>query len=211
MEANWRIRQFFQDISDDDISSLRLFHVELLRFNQKLNLISTYTEQNSDLVHFYDCIKAVEFIKADSKFDTYYDIGSGNGFPGVVFAILAKDRKINLVEVDNRKSEFLKHIVARLQLNNATVLNIKAEDLNISSASGGMCRAFSNLARTLLLGNKIFPMDSTMYSLKGPDWFGELASLPSQICSTWNTEMAYEYDLPENLGARVILRSNRIG
>ena len=185
--------------------------MELLEANNKLNLISTYTEKNSDVIHFYDCIKASQFIQSDSKHDTYYDFGSGNGFPGIVFGILFNNVKSYLVEMDSRKADFLRQIVLKLQLTNIQVSEMRVESIRTKGSCGAMCRGFSNLARTLLMSNKILPVGSTIYHLKGPDWFTELTSLPVQICSTWNTEMACEYDLPDNLGSRVILRSVRIG
>jgi 16S rRNA (guanine527-N7)-methyltransferase len=208
MEAEWRIRSFMESLQVEVMSSLRLYHVELLRFNQKLNLISTYTEKNADLLHFFDCIKACEYVYKDlDAAKEIYDFGSGNGFPGIIMAIMYPDLQVNLIEVDERKSEFLKHMLARLELKNAKVFQVKVEDLKIPQPAKIMCRAFANLARTLLLSNKIVKMGTVIYSLKGPDWFSELAALPNQISSTWNTDMGFEYELPENLGARVVLKS----
>ena len=45
-----------------------------------------------------------------------FDIGSGNGFPGLLMAILDPGHEYNLVESDARKCEFLKHCYHRLEL-----------------------------------------------------------------------------------------------
>ena len=49
------------------------------------------------------------------------DIGSGAGFPGLILAILAKDRKkiinIKLIEKSPKKVKFLKQIINELNLN----------------------------------------------------------------------------------------------
>lgn len=211
MEAQWRLRSQIPDLDEERLSQLRLFHVELLRMNQTLSLISTYTEKNADYLHFLDCLKACEFIyKENSKMQSLFDLGSGNGFPGVVFAILYPQVKVVLVESDERFADFLRHITTRLQLPNTNVVSTKVEELQIDGKTVAVCRAFSNLARTLLMGNKIFARESIIYSMRGSDWFSELASLPTQIGSTWNTEMSYEYELPESLGSRVILKSVKI-
>jgi len=208
MDANWRIRDLIPGLSDDTLSTLRLFHIELLRFNQTLSLISTFTEKNADILHFYDVIKGAEFIAKDNaNLKELYNLSSGNGITGVIFAILYPNVKVNIVIEDHRKSEFVKHIVARTQLPNVVVMNIKPESLSIKEPTVVVGRDFSNLARSLLLGNKILPAGSTFYSLKGADWFKELASLPSQISSTWNNDMAFEFELPEALGPRVVIKS----
>lgn len=208
MDANWRIRDLIPGLSDDILSSLRLFHIELLRFNQTLTLISAYTEKNADILHFYDVIKAVEFIAKDCpNLKELYNFSSGNGITGIIFAMFNPKVKVNIVIEDHRKSEFVKHIVARTQLQNVVVMNIKPDNIKINGPSINVGRDFSNLARTLLLGNKILSTGSTFYSLKGSDWFNELAALPSQISSTWNNEMAFEIELPEALGPRVVIKS----
>jgi len=208
MDAEWRLRELCPNLSDDILSALRIYHLELLRFNQTLNLVSNFTEKNADIIHFYDSVKACEFVIGETpQAKEIFDFGSGNGFPGIVMAILRPQVKVNLVDSDERKCEFLKHIVARAQLTNVKVMQMKVEDVKTSEPAIVITRAFANLARTLLLSNKILKKDSRVYSLKGPDWFSELASLPNQLCSTWNTEMAYEYELPNALGNRVLLRS----
>ena len=211
MQSEWRIRDLINDLSEEVLSTLRLYHVELLRMNQKLNLISGFTEKNADVLHFYDAIMSCRFIASENKdLKEIYDLGSGSGFPGIIFAILFPNIKVRLVESDDRAAEFLRHIVARTEIQNAEVLGVKAENLSIPASAVVMCRGFSNLARTLLLGNKILPTGSTVYSLKGADWFAELSALPSQISSTWNNDMAYEYDLPFSLGPKVVIKSKKM-
>jgi 16S rRNA (guanine527-N7)-methyltransferase len=204
----WRIREYLPNLSDDLISSLRLFHTELLRLNQRLPLISNYTDKNADLLHFYDSIKASEFIVGENpQMTEVYDFGSGNGFPGIVMAMLYPQIRVNLVEGDVRKSEFLRHIIERTETKNVFLMNIKPDEINIKKPAILMSREMANLARTLILGNKVLKVDSVFYTLKGPNWFQELTALPSQISSTWNNQMAFEYELPEGLGTRVIIKS----
>ena len=61
--------------------------------------------------------------------DSLIDLGSGAGFPGLIIAILAKDRKIHLkvklIEKSPKKASFLREIVNYLNLN-VEVLNINA-------------------------------------------------------------------------------------
>lgn len=208
MEAAWRIREHFPELSDETIGALRIFHLELLRFNQTLDLISNSTEKNADLLHFYDSIKSSQFIiQENPDVKEIYDFGDGNGFAGVVTAILYPNIRLKLIEDDIRKVDFLKHIIERTQVSNIEILNIQPEKLKVTEPVIAMSRGMANLARTLLLGSKVLLKDSKLYSLKSDDWFTELSTLPSQISSTWNTDMACEYELPESLGIKVLIRS----
>src|SRR5690606_4269060 len=117
----------------------------LLRYSQELNLISNYTEADADLLHFYESIKASEFIRNDNpKTQTFHDIGSGNGFAAVVFAILYPDIKVSIVEDDSRKADFLKHIVARTEISNVTVMQINPEKLVTKGPIVVMSRDYAN-------------------------------------------------------------------
>ena len=206
----WRIREYFKDISDETLEYFKLYQVELLKFNQRLNLISVGTEANADIVHFYDCIKAVQYLSEQvADVETIYDFGSGNGFPGLIFALLNPEKKIIFIDSDSRKCEFLKYMAARLNTRNISVLNQRIEEMKLGNQVA-MCRGFASLARTLLLTRSTLEEGSIIYSLKGRNWFAEVTSLPHQICSTWNTEMAYEYILPLAQGDRVILKSVKL-
>lgn len=184
--------------------------MELLRYNQKLGLIQPGTERDIDITLFYESIVASKFILKDSSSAAVVHIGANNGFPGLVLSLLNKDVDVTLAEEDERFCDFLRHMIARLELKNTKVIGGKLDQLKLPQSTVAFAKDVSNLARTLLLGNKILSKGSALYILKGTDWFSELASLPSQICSTWNTEMALEYELPERKGIRVVLRSQKI-
>jgi 16S rRNA (guanine527-N7)-methyltransferase len=112
-------------------------------------------------------------------------------------AILYPNQKVVLVESDRRKAEFLKHTLATLGLSNASVLISRVEALPDESISAAVCRGFASLSKTLLIARRIFKTGGKLYNLKGPEWSFEIASIPGQICSTWNTHLLGEYRLPE--------------
>lgn len=57
------------------------------------------------------------------------DIGSGNGFPGLLFAILYPRQFFVLCESSRKKSEFLKYVLSSAKISNAEVLCQRAEDI----------------------------------------------------------------------------------
>ena len=68
----------------------------------------------------------------DKNLKSVIDIGSGAGFPGLIVAILAKDRKIpikvNLIEKSKKKALFLKRVINELKLD-TYVLNLNVFEL----------------------------------------------------------------------------------
>ena len=196
-EKNWRIAQWFPDLSDLQQTMLRVYYLELLKFNPKINLISRRTEPEADQVHFADSIMAGKLILFRNKADTIVDIGSGNGFPGLVMAILSPDRKLVLLDKDQRKVEFLKHVAARVGLKNVTCFNGLLDAYPEASIECGVSRGFASLSGAVIAARKAFKIGGEYYHMKGSVWATEMAEIPTQVCSLWAPGLAADYRLPE--------------
>ena len=114
-------------VSRETITSLVKYENYLIKSNKTLNLIGKSTINEIWLRHFLDSSQVIDFI--DKNTSSLIDLGSGAGFPGLIIAILAKDRKIRLevklIEKSPKKASFLREIVNYLNLN-VEVLNINA-------------------------------------------------------------------------------------
>ena len=66
----------------------------VLEKNQKINLISRKDSSNFVERHIIDCAQAIDFIDLNMK--TCTDLGSGAGLPGIVIAIILRDKKKTL-------------------------------------------------------------------------------------------------------------------
>lgn len=207
--ALWRVPQWFGSLPPVMLEALRKYHAELLKFNVKVNLISRNTERDADEVHFADCILAFEALKKVDLGKQVYDIGSGNGLPGLVFAILDPTREYVLVEGDSRKAEFLKHIVHLLELKNVQIMNVRFETVQALSIQTGISRGFASISKTCLMSNKIFPVGGRFYHLKGTNWSTEIAEIPSQLISVWAPELVGEYSLPVSQARRAIVSTTK--
>ena len=112
-------------VSRETITSLKKYESYLIKSNKNLNLIGESTINEIWIRHFLDSSQVIDFIGENQK--DLIDLGSGAGFPGLVIAILAKDRKIplnvKLIEKSPKKAFFLKEIINILNLN-AEVLNL---------------------------------------------------------------------------------------
>ena len=106
-------------VSRETITSLKKYENILINANKKLNLVGNSTLENIWTRHFLDSAQVIDFIDENDK--TLVDIGSGAGFPGLVMAIVLKDRKISLkiklIEKSPKKVIFLKNLIKELNLN----------------------------------------------------------------------------------------------
>ncbi len=114
----------FTRVSRETITSLKKYEDILTKANKNLNLIGNSTINNIWTRHFLDSAQVIDFIDKNDK--TLIDIGSGAGFPGLVLAIISRDRKIplkiKLIEKSSKKTKFLNKLIDELQLD-AEVIN----------------------------------------------------------------------------------------
>lgn len=195
-QVNWRIEEWFKDLSANHISQLKIFHSELIKFNGKINLISPRTEKNADLVHFADGVIASRLILNSTTHRDIYDLGSGNGIPGLILATLAPDRHIHLVDADMRKCEFMKHVATRAGLKNTTVHHKRLEDLDDESVSCASTRGLAAIGKCLVLARKCAAPGCQMFHLKSEAWSTEIANIPSQVFAHWSAQHLVDYKLP---------------
>lgn len=193
-----RLKSWFPDLPSETLAKLVGFYNELLRFNKSINLISSTTVKNADSVHIADSVYACRIIEgAITGGDPIYDFGSGNGCPGVVYAILFPSRKVILVDRDQRKMEFCKHVGSLLKLSNLSVLQKGIEDLPASSVTNVVARGFAPFSRALLLCRKQVAKGGRFFHMKGDGWANELAQMPSQVFSHWGPHLLGQYRLPD--------------
>ena len=116
----------FTQVSRETITSLKKYENYLIKSNKTLNLIGKSTINQIWIRHFLDSSQVIDFINKNER--DLVDLGSGAGFPGLVLAIMAKDRKIplkvKLIEKSPRKALFLREIIKSL--------NLKVEVLNLN-------------------------------------------------------------------------------
>jgi 16S rRNA (guanine527-N7)-methyltransferase len=92
---------------------LDLYKRELLRWNEKINLIGPEASANID-DHVAEALQAGEILKPQGE---VLDFGSGGGLPAIPMAIAWPNARFHLVEADKKKWAFLKHIVRECGLN----------------------------------------------------------------------------------------------
>ena len=208
--ALWRLDSWFPDLDPTTSALLRLYHSELLKFNGRLNLISRNTERDADEIHFADSILAAKLIHPGLVGKRVFDIGSGNGMPGVVVALLHSDCEVVLIESDGRKCEFLKHIAHVLALKNCSVMNVRLESLRNEQLETVLSRGFATISKSLLATNRFFAKGGRFYHMKGNHWSKEIAELPSQLISYWTPELVGEYSLPVSQARRSVILTHKI-
>ena len=97
------------NVSRETQNSFCEYEILLSKWNKKINLVSKNSLVDIWERHFIDSGQIINHVDASGK--RWVDVGAGAGFPGVVIALLLKDRKIDcdviLVEKNTKKVFFL--------------------------------------------------------------------------------------------------------
>ena len=145
------------NVSRETFSTLNEFREIVLNKNKEINLVSVKTVDNFVERHIIDCAQVIDFIDKNNKIST--DLGSGAGLPGIVLAIVLRDKninmKMNLYEKSNHKSSFLRQVVKKLKLDVQILQKDIFKEENLISGSI-VARAFKPLPIILELVEKNF-------------------------------------------------------
>lgn len=196
-EPTWRMRQWFPELGEEALSRLRIFHLELLRFNKSMALISRRTEVHADLMHFSDSVIAAKHLLGACSAERIFDIGSGNGLPGLVIAALDPTRQVVCIDANAKKTEIIRHLAQKMRLDNVAVGQTRFEDMKEGVIECAVSRGFASISKTLLLARKPMAKDGVYFHMKGTNWVREVADIPTQICSFWSPKLVADYYLPE--------------
>lgn len=162
------------DVSRETIERLQIFHDLVVKWTQRINLVSKGSVETLWDRHIWD--SAQLFAYSPSAIN-WADLGSGGGFPGIVLAILAAEqapmRRTTLIESDRRKCAFLREAIRTLDLN-AEVIAARLEALPSRQADAVSARALSDLAGLLVHADRHLAAGGTALFLKGASWEKEV-------------------------------------
>lgn len=113
-------------LSDKQANQFYEYYLMLIDYNQRFNL-TTITEQSEVIEkHFLDSVLPYTEIIDNA---TVLDVGAGAGFPSIPLKILRPDINLTMVDSLNKRIDFLEAVIEKLQLNSATALHGRCEDM----------------------------------------------------------------------------------
>jgi 16S rRNA (guanine527-N7)-methyltransferase len=164
------------------MADLEAFRGLLAEWNERMNLVGP-----SALGEFWSrhALDSAQLLDIAPEALTWADLGAGAGFPGVVLAILIKDRPgahVHLVESMAKRCRFLQTVVDALDLP-ASVHNARAESLKLK-VDIVAARACAPLVRLLGYAWPYLRAGATALFLKGQDVVHEM----DEAAKSWRFE-----------------------
>lgn len=162
-------------VSRETEAALSAYVAALKKWNASINLVSRSSIDQIWERHILDSAQLFPLVPAGAR--TCLDIGSGAGFPGLVIAILARDRMpelaVTLIESDRRKAAFLRHVISQLGLS-TRVIALRIEDVPAIGADILTARALAPLAGLLHLAERHLAPGGRAIFPKGSGWEAEV-------------------------------------
>lgn len=176
-------------VSRETLDRLKTYERLLKEWQEKMNLVSRHTLDSAWERHFEDSLQLLPLIPEHVK--TIFDLGSGAGFPGLVFAIARPDIQVHLVESTGKKCRFLE-AVSRETGAGAIVHNERIE--TVSRETGITpdmisARALANLSLLLDYSAPWIKRNPDLILLfpKGENWAQEVDDARKNWSFTLNT------------------------
>tara|TARA_A100001234_G_scaffold74196_1_gene65568 strand:- start:3 stop:623 length:621 start_codon:yes stop_codon:yes gene_type:complete len=182
------------NVSRETLNGFYEYETLLTKWNEKINLVSKNTLVDIWERHFLDSGQIIKHVEVSGK--RWVDVGSGAGFPGLVVALLLRDRKIDcdlvVVEKNSKKVFFLNEVIRKLNLS-VEVVNDKIDNLEPLNADILTARAFSELNNLIEIAFRHRKKEGICLFLKGENYRIEL----DKTLNYW----FFDYDIVDSLSS----------
>ncbi|MBR3364809.1 MAG: 16S rRNA (guanine(527)-N(7))-methyltransferase RsmG [Solobacterium sp.] len=112
-------------LSDELLEQLRAYMDLLIAWNEKFNLTAITEPEEIIAKHFWDSIIPLTLYPVEGKIA---DVGTGAGFPGLVWKIVRPELSVSLIEPTGKRCTFLKETVNVLHLQGVEIFNVRSEE-----------------------------------------------------------------------------------
>jgi 16S rRNA (guanine527-N7)-methyltransferase len=178
------------------IERLTAYADALALWQKRINLVSPATIGETWHRHFADSAQIVPL--APPAPETWVDIGSGAGFPGLVVAILLADRlpkpmRMTLIESDQKKCAFLGEVLRQVRLPPIISVDILCARIEHPATQSKVVGAEVVSARALASLNKLLALASPLMAPHGVGLFLKGRGVEAEVTAARQSfRFAYE-------------------
>lgn len=171
--------QHYQLTSSSQTCDMLLEYLSLLdKWNKTYNLTAVRTQQEMLQRHVLDSCSIHSFIEGSRCLD----VGTGPGLPGLVLAMLQPDKHWLLLDSNQKKVRFLRHVQLQLKLENVEVVQSRVESYNPDAGFNTVvCRAFSSLQDFVNKSSHLLAADGVLLAMKAKPGREELEAVSGTV------------------------------
>jgi 16S rRNA (guanine527-N7)-methyltransferase len=157
-------------VSRETFYKLESYYNILVKWQNKINLVSDDSIADSWNRHFLDSLQLLKYFSKENG--NTVDFGSGAGFPGMVLAITGVPN-VHLIESDGKKISFLREI-SRVTDTPVTIYRDRMENVDIKNIKTMMARAVSDLTTLFEIVSKKISHETICLLPKGKNYAMEI-------------------------------------
>ena len=196
-------------IGEKKLAQFKIYMDYLMEYNSHTNLTAIVQPEQILIKHFFDSLVITKFLDIKSG-DTFIDVGTGAGFPGVPIKIAFKDINLTLMDSSNKKVAFLKKLIEKLAVE-AEIFRARAEELGLQKSfrekfDFAVSRAVAPLNILAEYCLSLVKPSGFFVAMKGPSAQEEISNAESAIKILGGKVLKIEtFKLPQNSGTRSIV------
>jgi 16S rRNA (guanine527-N7)-methyltransferase len=193
------------NVSRETMVRLKLFTGMVEEWTQRHNLISRASVVEVWRRHIWDSAQLVDFIPESAA--SLVDLGSGAGFPGLILAILLRDRagfRTVLYEATRKKCEFLVAAARRSEID-VEIRNARLEAADPEPFDVVTARACAPLARLLAYAQPFQARHTRNLFLKGQSVASEL----TEAHKSWKMSVEHHASRSDPSGKILVIEDLR--
>jgi 16S rRNA (guanine527-N7)-methyltransferase len=169
-----------------------LTYIALLhKWNQSYNLTAVKQPEQMLTRHVLDSLSVLPFIKGQHCLD----IGTGPGLPGMILALALPESRWTLLDSNQKKVRFLRHVKVELDVGNVEIVQSRVESYEAEiDFDTIICRAFAPLSRLLELTQHLITSNNQLLAMKGKQAGDEIDGLGEHEFSIKLNSLAHATD-----------------
>ena len=173
------LERYHMEISQEKLEIYRSLYGIYKDLNDKVNLISRKDFENFYLHHIIHSLSITKFelIKDENNI---IDLGTGGGLPGIPLAIYYNRKNFLLVDSIRKKITAVDKIINKINAENISTLNNRAENLDIK-ADIIICRSVSSVDNLIQWTKGLLNDKGRLILLKGGNVNKELKNISSRF------------------------------
>lgn len=167
------------------VDGLRKYLAELVEWNEAIHLTGrgrftrAVAEQVCDSVTMLRCAEEAISERGETGTTRVADIGSGAGFPGIIWKLVRPDWDLTLIERRERTAAYLARTVVSLGLEGIAVIEGDARAIGADGFDIVVSKAAGRFPEIIPVAQRIARAGGFYVTAKGDSWEGELAEAPT--------------------------------
>lgn len=185
-------------VNEKQIEQLVQYVELLVKWNKAYNLTSVRDPNEMLVKHIMDSLAVGDVLNGNS----FIDVGTGPGLPGIPLAILFPEKQFVLLDSLGKRITFLRQVVFQLKLDNVTPLLSRVEKYQPEQPFDGvLSRAFASLEDMITWCKHLIDEQGRFFALKGQFPEEELNQLPNDVLLV----KSHKITVPSLIGERHVI------